>query len=106
MLSVPGMEKINFSGGEPFLQDRGEYLGSLVKFCKQELQLPSVSIVSNGSLIRERWFQKYGEQPPPHVTLASVTVLSSILGLWPGLLGIRREKKASMLVLISLQAAR
>lgn len=74
MLSVPGMEKINFSGGEPFLQDRGEYLGSLVKFCKQELQLPSVSIVSNGSLIRERWFQKYGEQPPLHVTLASVTV--------------------------------
>lgn len=107
MLSVPGMEKINFSGGEPFLQDRGEYLGSLVKFCKQELQLPSVSIVSNGSLIRERWFQKYGEQSPLHVTLASitVTVLPSTLGLQPGLLGIRREIKASMLVLISLQAA-
>ncbi|XP_043773542.1 radical S-adenosyl methionine domain-containing protein 2 [Cervus elaphus] len=61
MLKEAGMEKINFSGGEPFLQDRGEYLGSLVKFCKQELQLPSVSIVSNGSLIRESWFQKYGE---------------------------------------------
>ncbi|XP_010850339.1 PREDICTED: radical S-adenosyl methionine domain-containing protein 2 [Bison bison bison] len=61
MLKEAGMEKINFSGGEPFLQDRGEYLGRLVKFCKQELQLPSVSIVSNGSLIRERWFQKYGE---------------------------------------------
>uniref|UniRef100_A0A8C2Y3P9 S-adenosylmethionine-dependent nucleotide dehydratase RSAD2 n=1 Tax=Capra hircus TaxID=9925 RepID=A0A8C2Y3P9_CAPHI len=53
MLKEAGMEKINFSGGEPFLQDRGEYLGRLVKFCKQELQLPSVSIVSNGSLIRE-----------------------------------------------------
>ncbi|XP_009997543.1 PREDICTED: radical S-adenosyl methionine domain-containing protein 2 [Chaetura pelagica] len=56
-----GMEKINFSGGEPFLQDRGEFVGKLVQFCKQELKLPSVSIVSNGSLIKERWFKKYGE---------------------------------------------
>ncbi|XP_074905297.1 S-adenosylmethionine-dependent nucleotide dehydratase RSAD2 [Buteo buteo] len=61
MLKEAGMEKINFSGGEPFLQDRGEYVGKLVQFCKQELKLPSVSIVSNGSLIRERWFKKYGE---------------------------------------------
>lgn len=61
MCSPPGMEKINFSGGEPFLQDRGEYLGELVRFCKEDLGLPSVSIVSNGSLIRERWFVKYGE---------------------------------------------
>lgn len=56
------MEKINFSGGEPFLQDRGEFVGQLVQFCKQELKLPSVSIVSNGSLIRERWFKKYGKE--------------------------------------------
>ncbi|XP_078206145.1 S-adenosylmethionine-dependent nucleotide dehydratase RSAD2 isoform X2 [Callithrix jacchus] len=56
-----GMEKINFSGGEPFIHDRGEYLGKLVEFCKAELQLPSVSIVSNGSLIREKWFQNYGK---------------------------------------------
>ncbi|XP_027496943.1 radical S-adenosyl methionine domain-containing protein 2 [Corapipo altera] len=61
MLKEAGMEKINFSGGEPFLQDRGEFVGKLVQFCKQELELPSVSIVSNGSLIRERWFKKYGE---------------------------------------------
>ncbi|NXS68747.1 RSAD2 protein, partial [Pandion haliaetus] len=61
MLKEAGMEKINFSGGEPFLQDRGEFVGKLVQFCKQELKLPSVSIVSNGSLIRERWFKKYGE---------------------------------------------
>lgn len=60
------MEKINFSGGEPFIHDRGEYLGKLVRFCKEELGLPSVSIVSNGSLIRERWFQNYGE--PPDIT--------------------------------------
>ncbi|XP_006895798.1 PREDICTED: radical S-adenosyl methionine domain-containing protein 2 [Elephantulus edwardii] len=61
LLKDAGMEKINFSGGEPFLHDRGEYLGKLVKFCKVELLLPSVSIVSNGSLIRERWFKNYGE---------------------------------------------
>ncbi|EHB15200.1 Radical S-adenosyl methionine domain-containing protein 2 [Heterocephalus glaber] len=61
LLKEAGMEKINFSGGEPFLQDRGEYLGKLVKFCKAELGLPSVSVVSNGSLIRERWFRDYGE---------------------------------------------
>ncbi|XP_016054690.1 PREDICTED: radical S-adenosyl methionine domain-containing protein 2 [Miniopterus natalensis] len=61
MLKEAGMEKVNFSGGEPFLQDRGEYVGQLVKFCKQELRLPSVSIVSNGSMIRERWFVNYGQ---------------------------------------------
>nr|BAE30787.1 unnamed protein product [Mus musculus]BAE30790.1 unnamed protein product [Mus musculus]BAE30927.1 unnamed protein product [Mus musculus] len=61
LLKQAGLEKINFSGGEPFLQDRGEYLGKLVRFCKEELALPSVSIVSNGSLIRERWFKDYGE---------------------------------------------
>ncbi|KAM9777364.1 S-adenosylmethionine-dependent nucleotide dehydratase RSAD2 [Neosynchiropus ocellatus] len=61
LLKDAGMEKINFSGGEPFLHNKGDYLGDLVQFCKQELQLPSVSIVSNGSLVREKWFQKYGE---------------------------------------------
>ncbi|XP_062325665.1 S-adenosylmethionine-dependent nucleotide dehydratase RSAD2 [Osmerus eperlanus] len=61
LLKEAGLEKINFSGGEPFLHDRGDFLGKLVQYCKQDLQLPSVSIVSNGSLIKERWFQKYGE---------------------------------------------
>ncbi|KAF6321683.1 radical S-adenosyl methionine domain containing 2 [Rhinolophus ferrumequinum] len=61
MLKDAGMEKINFSGGEPFIHQRGDYLGKLVKFCKEDLALPSVSIVSNGSLIREQWFQSYGE---------------------------------------------
>lgn len=65
-LSVAGMEKINFSGGEPFLHDRGEFLGRLVQFCKRDLRLPSVSIVSNGSMIRESWFSKYGESQDRH----------------------------------------
>uniref|UniRef100_A0A1B6M0I6 S-adenosylmethionine-dependent nucleotide dehydratase RSAD2 n=1 Tax=Graphocephala atropunctata TaxID=36148 RepID=A0A1B6M0I6_9HEMI len=60
MLKTAGMEKINFSGGEPFIHEGGEYLGKLVQFCKQDLKLPSVSIVSNGSMIRESWFKKYG----------------------------------------------
>lgn len=61
MLKESGLEKINFSGGEPFLHEKGDFLGKLVQYCKQDLQLPSVSIVSNGSMIKERWFQKYGE---------------------------------------------
>ncbi|XP_031703816.1 S-adenosylmethionine-dependent nucleotide dehydratase RSAD2 [Anarrhichthys ocellatus] len=61
LLKGSGMEKINFSGGEPFLHEKGDFLGKLVQYCKQDLQLPSVSIVSNGSMIKEKWFQKYGD---------------------------------------------
>nr|XP_033793442.1 radical S-adenosyl methionine domain-containing protein 2 [Geotrypetes seraphini] len=61
LLKEAGMEKINFSGGEPFLHMRGEFVGKLVQFCKEELALPSVSIVSNGSRITEKWFQLYGK---------------------------------------------
>lgn len=77
-MSVPGMEKINFSGGEPFIHDRGEYLGKLVRFCKEELQLPSVSIVSNGSLIRERWFKSYGEHLARPGSIAALVVRGCI----------------------------
>lgn len=61
MLKDKGMEKINFSGGEPFLVKRGEFVGELCKFCKEELELPSVTIISNGSLVTEKWFDKYGK---------------------------------------------
>ncbi|NP_001290633.1 radical S-adenosyl methionine domain-containing protein 2 precursor [Esox lucius] len=61
LLKQSGMEKINFSGGEPFIHKSGEFLGKLVQYCKEDLQLPSVSIVSNGSMVREKWFKKYGE---------------------------------------------
>ena len=54
------MAKINFSGGEPFLPDRGRFVGELVKFCKRDLKLASVTIVSNGSLVKETWFRDYG----------------------------------------------
>ena len=56
-----GMKKINFSGGEPFLPQRGRYVGELVRFCKQDLGLDSVTIVTNGSLVRENWFRNYGQ---------------------------------------------
>ena len=55
-----GMEKINFSGGEPFIHQKGKFVGELVRYCKEDLRLPSVTIVSNGSLITEEWFQEYG----------------------------------------------
>ncbi|MEQ2308661.1 Radical S-adenosyl methionine domain-containing protein 2 [Ameca splendens] len=61
LLKEAGMEKINFSGGEPFLHEKGDFLGKMVQYCKIDLQLPSVSIVSNGSMIKETWFQKYGD---------------------------------------------
>ncbi len=61
LIFIPGMKKINFSGGEPFIQARGKYVGDLVVYCKQELQLESVSIVTNGSLVKEGWFVKYGK---------------------------------------------
>lgn len=32
-----------------------------MKYCKEKLKLESVSIISNGSLIREKWLKKYGE---------------------------------------------
>lgn len=58
MLEKARMKKINFSGGETFTKPK--YIGNLVKYCKEDLKLESVTIVSNGSLITEDWFAKYG----------------------------------------------
>lgn len=58
------MEKINFSGGEPFIYKRGEFVGELTRYCKENLKMQSVSIVCNGSLVTERWFSKYGKKHP------------------------------------------
>lgn len=63
-----GTRKINFSGGEPFLYPK--YLGELVKYCKVELNLESVSIVSNGSKITEQWFKKYAK----HLDILAISV--------------------------------
>jgi len=61
LLKDAGMKKVNFSGGEPFLIEKGKYLGEMVRYCKLDLKLESVTIVSNGSLITESWFQTYGQ---------------------------------------------
>ncbi|XP_065657871.1 S-adenosylmethionine-dependent nucleotide dehydratase RSAD2-like isoform X2 [Hydra vulgaris] len=55
-----GMEKINFSGGEPFLYQGGRFLGELIRYCKDELKIKSVSVVTNGSKVTEQWMIKYG----------------------------------------------
>jgi len=59
MLQEFGMRKLNLSGGEPFLH--AKYAGEICRFCKEVLKLESVSIVSNGSKIKENFFEKYGK---------------------------------------------
>lgn len=58
LLKDAGTEKINFAGGEPFINH--EMLGELCQTSSQELGM-AVSIISNGSLITPRWMQKYGK---------------------------------------------
>ncbi|QIW96456.1 hypothetical protein AMS68_001974 [Peltaster fructicola] len=58
LLKDAGMKKINFAGGEPFLYPAR--LAMLCKFCKEDLNLESVSIISNGTKITQGWLQKYG----------------------------------------------
>lgn len=67
-LAKMGMKKINMAGGEPFLYP--DHLGEICKFCKEVLNLESVSIVTNGSKVRKRFFQKYGD----YVDIVAVSV--------------------------------
>jgi radical S-adenosyl methionine domain-containing protein 2 len=54
------MRKINFAGGEPFLYPKK--LGAMVDYCKRELRLESVSIVTNGSKVTEAFLREHGAQ--------------------------------------------
>ncbi|KAL7899857.1 hypothetical protein HDV63DRAFT_416562 [Trichoderma sp. SZMC 28014] len=58
LLKQAGMKKINFAGGEPFIHPK--FLGAMIDFCKDDLGLESVSIVTNGSLVRESFLQSHG----------------------------------------------
>lgn len=58
LLREAGMRKLNISGGEPFLQPT--FIGEIFRFCKEELQLESTSIVNNGSKVTEKWLDEYG----------------------------------------------
>jgi radical S-adenosyl methionine domain-containing protein 2 len=57
LLAEAGMKKINFAGGEPFLYPK--YLGALCRYCKDDLKLESVSIISNGTKVTEKWLKEY-----------------------------------------------
>ena len=59
LLKEAGMRKINFAGGEPFLYPK--QLAMLCEYCKVDLGLESVSIISNGTKITEKWLQKNGQ---------------------------------------------
>lgn len=52
------MRKVNFAGGEPFLNAR--FLGQLARYCKATLRLESVSVVTNGSKVTAAWLAEYG----------------------------------------------
>jgi radical S-adenosyl methionine domain-containing protein 2 len=67
LLKEAGMRKINFAGGEPFLYPK--QLAMLCKYCKVDLGLESVSIISNGTKITENWLQQHGK----HVDVLGVS---------------------------------
>ncbi|KAK7436032.1 hypothetical protein VKT23_019334 [Stygiomarasmius scandens] len=59
LLAEAGMKKLNISGGEPFLQP--EFIGEVFRYCKEELNIESCSIVNNGSKVTEKWLDRYGK---------------------------------------------
>ncbi|CAI6333932.1 unnamed protein product [Periconia digitata] len=59
LLKEAGMRKLNIAGGEPFLHPRS--LAQILEYCKEELHVDSVSIISNGSKIRRDFLAKYGK---------------------------------------------
>ncbi|KAK3331400.1 hypothetical protein B0H66DRAFT_573089 [Apodospora peruviana] len=50
---------LNIAGGEPFLYPK--FLGAMVRFCKEDLRLPSVSIVTNGSKVTQRFLAEHAK---------------------------------------------
>ncbi|GAP85614.1 putative radical S-adenosyl methionine domain-containing protein 2 [Rosellinia necatrix] len=58
LLRDAGMRKINFAGGEPFLYLKT--LSMLCRFCKEELGLESVSIITNGTKVTKKWMEENG----------------------------------------------
>ncbi|KAF8446885.1 hypothetical protein BDZ91DRAFT_702946 [Kalaharituber pfeilii] len=57
LLKAAGMRKLNFAGGEPFLHPR--WLSLMLRFAKHEIQLESVSIVTNGSKVTEAFLKSH-----------------------------------------------
>ena len=59
LLKEAGTEKINFAGGEPFTNPR--FLGELIKQCKENIGIKEISVITNGSLVKKSFFEKYGK---------------------------------------------
>ena len=59
LLKEAGTRKINFAGGEPFT--KANFLGELIKQCKKNIGIKKVSVITNGSLVKRSFFEKYGE---------------------------------------------
>ena len=54
-----GVKKINFAGGEPFTESK--YLGELIKICKEKIKIEKISIITNGSLVKKKFFEDFGK---------------------------------------------
>ena len=59
LLKKAGMKKMNIAGGEPFLYPK--FLASMLRYCKEELGLESISIVTNGSKVTEAFLRQHGK---------------------------------------------
>ena len=56
LLKEAGMKKLNFAGGEPFLYP--VFMRELLRYGKGKLGIESISIVSNGSKITEKFLRE------------------------------------------------
>ena len=59
MLKKAGTRKLNIAGGEPFIYPR--YLGELIKQCKENIKIEKISVITNGSLVKKDFFEKFGK---------------------------------------------
>ena len=59
MLKKAGTRKLNIAGGEPFIFPH--YLGELIKQCKENIKIEKISVITNGSLVKKNFFEKYGK---------------------------------------------
>ena len=72
LLAQEGMRKLSVAGGEPFLYR--DYLAALCRFAKLDLKLESVSIVSNGTKVTEKWLRENRN----HVDILAISCDSAI----------------------------
>ena len=59
LLKQAGTRKINFAGGEPFTDTN--FLGKCIQECKENIGIEKISIITNGSLVKKSFFEKYGK---------------------------------------------